>query len=145
MIQTFKLKKGEILFDEDKIIIKDDAKKQKRLTLLSSIMCTIYGTLSVLKYFKTGDQFLLWTGLLIGIGHFPILVFTLFRTSQSEISLNNVKSIKIRQRLGNKFLDIKLKTNLFRRVFRVDNAELLKYVETNFGTDRITVASRVDG
>ena len=35
MIQTFKLKKGEILFDEDKIIIKDDAKKQQRLTLLS--------------------------------------------------------------------------------------------------------------
>jgi hypothetical protein len=134
MIQTFKLKKGEISFDRDKIIISDDADKQKRQTLLTSSLWTFFGITSVLRYLKTGDPFLLWTGLLIGIGHFLIVVWTLFRTTQSEISLNDVKSIKTRQRLGNKFLDIKLKTNRLRRVFRVDNSELLRYVETNFRT-----------
>lgn len=34
MTQTFKLKKGEILFDQDKITIKDDAKKQKWIVSL---------------------------------------------------------------------------------------------------------------
>ncbi|HKM45282.1 MAG TPA: hypothetical protein VJY12_07475, partial [Dysgonamonadaceae bacterium] len=65
-MQTFKLIKGEISFDRDKIIIVDDAKKQKRLTLTSSIMWTIFWIFSVLRYLKTGDQFLLWTGLVIG-------------------------------------------------------------------------------
>ncbi len=37
MKQTFKLEKGEILFDEDKIIIKDDAKRQK--WSISLIIC----------------------------------------------------------------------------------------------------------
>ena len=94
MIQTFKLKKGEILFDEDKIIIKDDAKKQKRLTLLSSSMWTIYGTLSVLRYFKTGDQFLLWTGLFIGIAHFVVFILNLCRTVKSEIPFDDIKSLR---------------------------------------------------
>ncbi|MBK5215129.1 MAG: hypothetical protein JJE55_15900 [Flavobacteriaceae bacterium] len=66
MKQTFKLKKGEILFDEDKIIITDDAKKQK--WMLSLIICfgTIYGIETFLKYFKTGDNFDFWYGIIIG-------------------------------------------------------------------------------
>jgi hypothetical protein len=81
MTQTFKLKKGEILFDRDKIIISDDAVKQKRQTLLTSSLWTFFGTISVLRYLKTGDKFLLWSGLLIGIGHFLIVVWTLSRTT----------------------------------------------------------------
>ena len=132
MIQTFKLKKGEILFDEDKIIIKDDAKKQKRLTLLSSSMWTIYGTLSVLRYFKTGDQFLLWTGLFIGIAHFVVFILNLCRTVKSEIPFDDIKSLKVKQRFSNEYLDIKLKNRRLRRVIRVDNSEELdKYIETN--------------
>ena len=116
------------------ISIVDDAKKQKRLTLTSSSMWTIFGIFSVLRYLKTGDQFLLWTGLVIGLGHFFIFVLTLSRTAQSEISLNDVKSVKARQRFNNKFLDIKLKNNRLRRVIRVDNSELIKYIETNYET-----------
>ena len=36
MTQTFTLKKGEILFEEDKIIISDNAKIHKYLTLFST-------------------------------------------------------------------------------------------------------------
>lgn len=133
-MQTFKLIKGEITFDSDKIIIMDDAKKQKRLRQTTSIMWTIFGIISVLRYLKTGDQFLLWTGLIIGIGHLIIVVFTLFQTAQSEISLTDIKSIKARQRSGNRFLDIKLKNNKLRRVIRVDNTDLVNYIETNFDT-----------
>ncbi|MFC3811113.1 hypothetical protein [Lacihabitans lacunae] len=133
-MQTFKLIKGEITFARDKIIIVDDAEKQKWLTLTSSSMWTIFGIFSVLRYLKTGDQFLLWTGLIIGLGHLFIFVLTLFRTVQSEISLNDVKSVTARQRFKNKFLDIKLKNNRLRRVIRVDNSELIKYIEINFKT-----------
>ena len=135
MKQTFKLKKGEILFDEDKIFIKDDAKKQRNLTLLSSSIWTIYGTLSVLRYFKTGDQFLLWTGLFIGIAHFVVFILNLRRTVKSEIPFDGIKSLKVKQRFSNEFLDIKLKNSRLRRVILADNeTELEEYIETNFRT-----------
>jgi hypothetical protein len=133
MKQTFKLKKGEILFDDSKIIIKDDAKKQRYTALLSSSMWIIYGTLSVLRYFKTGDQFLLWTGLLIGIGHFVLFILNLHRTAKSEIPIDGIKSLKVKQRFSNEFLDIKLKNSRLRRVALSDNeSELEEYIETNF-------------
>lgn len=135
MKQTFKLKKGEILFDEDKIFIKDDAKKQK--WMLSLIICfgTIYGIGTFLKYFKTGDNFNFWYGLIIGLVGILTLILWLLRSVRSEISLDEVKSMKVRQRNGNKFLDINLKNNRLRRVIRVDNeTELKAYIETNFRT-----------
>ena len=144
MKQTFKLKKGEIIFDDDKIIINDEAKKQKNMTLLSSGIWTIYGTLSVLRYFKTGDQFLLWTGLFIATAHFVIFLLNLRQTSKSEISFDDIKSLKVKQRFSNNYLDIRLTNNMLRRVIRVDNkTELEEYIEINFGTDRITVANKV--
>jgi hypothetical protein len=135
MKQTFKLKKGEILFEEDKIIINDDAKKQK--WMLSLIICfgTIYGIETFLKYFKTGDNFDFWYGLIIGLVGILTLIIWLLRSVRSEISLDEVKSMKVRQRNGNKFLDINLKNNRLRRVIRVDNeTELKEYIETNFRT-----------
>ncbi len=135
MKQIFKLKKGEILFDDDKIIIRDDAKKQRNLTLLSSSMWTIYGTLSVLRYFKTGDQFLLWTGLFIGIAHFVVFILNLRRTVKSEIPFDGIKSLKVKKRSSNEFLDIKLKNSRLRRVILADDeTELEEYIETNFRT-----------
>jgi len=135
MKQTFKLKKGEILFAEHKIFIKDDAKKQK--WILTAILClgTIYGFLTFLNYYKTGDKFDFWFGLLIGVLDILILTIWLLRSVRSEISLSEVKSMKLKQRFNNKFLDIRLNTNRLRRVIRVDNAsELEEYIETNLRT-----------
>jgi hypothetical protein len=132
MTQTFKLKKGEILFDDDKIFIKDDAKKQK--LMLSLIICfgTIYGIETFLKYFKTGNNFDFWYGLIIGLVGILTLILWLLRSVRSEIPLIEVKSIKLNQRFNNKFLDIRLKNNRLRRVIRVDNLEELdKFIEMN--------------
>lgn len=135
MNQSFKLEKGELSFGEEKIIISDDAKKQIRILLLLSVTWTLYGIFSVLRYFKTGDQFLLWTGLFIIIGHFVVLVLTLFRTSKSEIKKSEIKSLEIKRRFGNTFLDINLYGKKFRRVIRIDNAEeLKKHIETYLET-----------
>jgi hypothetical protein len=132
MAQTFKIKEGEISFETDKVKISDKSTKQSRFQLFSSGMWTIYGTLSVLRYLKTGDQFLLWTGLLIGIAHFVIFILILFRSTQSDILLGDIKSIKVKQRFSNKFLDIRLKNNRLRRVNGVENSEELDdYIKSN--------------
>ena len=116
MEQNYKIKNGEITFDEKRIVISDNAKRDIRILLFSSGIWVFYGSMSVLRYLKTSDQFLLWSGLLIGIAHFVILILTLRRTSKSQIENGEVQSIVLKQRLGNAFLDIKLKNGKLRRV-----------------------------
>ena len=135
MTQIFRLKKGEILFEKEKIIISDNVKKQNGITLFTSFLWIIFGTASVLRYMKTGDEFLLWSGSLIGISHLLIFVFTLLRSVKSEIYFNEVKSIKVKQRFNNIFLDIRLKNNRLRRINQIDNSEELEdYIEKYLGS-----------
>jgi hypothetical protein len=132
MIQIFKIKNGEISFKTNKVCISDDSKKHNLINLFILGIWAIYGTTSVLRYFKTGDQFLLWTGLFIGISNFVIFILRLFRSDQNEILFNDIKSIKVKQRFGIRFLDIRLKNNRLRRVIGVDNSQELKdYIESN--------------
>lgn len=116
MEQNYKIKNGEITFDETRIVISDNARRDIRILLFSSGIWVFYGSMSVLRYLKTSDQFLLWSGLLIGIAHFVILILTLRRTSKSQLENGEVHSIVLKQRLGNAFLDIKLKNGKLRRV-----------------------------
>lgn len=137
MKQAFKLKNGELVFDSEKIIITDNAKKQRRFQLLASVVWIFYGTISVVRYFKTGDQFLLWSGVFIGLAHFIILLVILFRrTNKNEIMKDEIISIKINQRFGNKFVDFKLAGNKIRRICQADGMEdeLKEYVETYMNT-----------
>ncbi len=137
MIQTFKIKNGEIHFETDKVRILDNSKKQNLLQLLSSGIWTIYGILSVLRYLKTGDQFLLWTGLFIGIAHFVIFILNLIRSNQSEILFDDIKSIKVKRIFSNEFLDIKLKNNRLRRVSGIENSmKLEEYIKSNIESVR---------
>jgi hypothetical protein len=130
-IEKFKIEKGEISFETDKIRILDNSKKQNLLQLLSSGIWTIYAILSVLRYLKTGDQFLLWTGLFIGMANFVIFIQNLIRSNQSEILFDNIKSIKVKRKFGNKYLDIKLKNNRLRRVSGIeDSIKLEEYIKS---------------
>lgn len=104
---------------EDKIRIQDNAKREYIIRMISSALWTFYGTISVLRYLKTGDEFLLWTGLLIGIGHLVVFVLSLFRTTKSEVHLNEVEQVTFKSRFGNKFMDLKLRNGLKRRVIRI--------------------------
>jgi len=131
--QLFKFNKGEITFEQDKILIADDAGRQLRRTRITSGIWAFYGTLSVLRFIKTGDQFLLWSGLIIGLGHLAILFTTLFRSEQNEIYVTDVHTITLKKRFGNSFLDIRLKSNRIRRVLQVEETEdLKKYIQEHF-------------
>jgi len=102
-------------------------------TLFTSGMWTIYGTLVVFRCLRTGDDFQLWFGLFIGLTHLLIFTVMLFRSVNGEIDLNEVKSIKVKQRFANEFLDIKLRNNRIRRVSQIDNTEgLEQYIDSNF-------------
>ena len=134
----FNITNGSIEFSKDKITIIDKAKKNNILQLLGAILWVIYGTISVLRYLKTGDQFLLWTGLFIGLGHLFILIKLLGRTSKSEISRKDISSIELKKRYNNKFLDIKLQNGKLRRVSQITDYsdELKDYLEKEFRPEK---------
>ncbi len=128
--QTFKTKGCEITFQDEKIVITDGAKKRFYTTLFTSGLWVFYGVLSVLRYFQKGDEFLLWTGLFIALGHLVVLIINLFRSYRSEFYWHEVNDIELRNRFGNYFLDIKLDGNKIRRVSNIDvfKEELQMYI-----------------
>jgi len=96
-------------------------------------MWIIYGSVAILKYSKTGDEFMLWSGILIGSVHLLIIIKTLLRTVKSDIWLNEVKTIKVKHRFNNRFLDIRLNNNRLRQVIQFDNAEEIEdYIGKHF-------------
>src|SRR5665647_527929 len=133
MKQTFRLKKGQISFDEDRIFISDNAKRQKYLVLTSSVIWMLFGFINVSKFEQSGDDFFYSFWLVLIVINFLLFVFTLLRSSKTSISLADVKSIKVKQRFSNSILDIKLKNNQLRRVLQIEEVEELKeYIDKRF-------------
>lgn len=121
--KAFRLKNGELVLDAEKIVIKDDVSKLRGQRLFSSGMWVLYGVFSVLRFQKTSDQFLLWTGLFIGIGHFILLVWALLQSTRSELAWSEIKSVKVARPFRNKYLSIRLRNGRARIVHPIAGTE----------------------
>ena len=131
MKNTFELKKGSLVFEDDKIIVTDNASYQKRMRLISSGLLVVLGIFNLTKYFKIQDTQILLTGLLVIICGLFLIVSALRMSVQSEIYLKDVKSLKVRRVFFREFLYIKLTNNRTRQVAEIFNTDRLReYVET---------------
>jgi hypothetical protein len=126
MTRTFELKRGTIVFEEDKIIIRDKSKSQRNLWLYLSLAGALIGVLFILGYLKSGYDLLLWIGLFYTIADIVIFLAILLGPLQSEIEMKDVKSLKLKEKYGNYFLEIKQKNNKIRRVNRIENPVYLQ-------------------
>jgi len=131
MNNTFELKKGKIVFDEDKILITDNIRYLKRSRLLSSGILILFGLYNLMNFVKHNDIHAQWSGLLVGIAGLIFLVIALLINAQSEIYLKDVKSMKVKRIFFKEYLFIKLANNRTRRVAGIYNAERLEeYIKT---------------
>ena len=136
MTQTFSLKKGEIQFVEDKIIISDKAKIQKYISLFTTGLWIL---VAIKKGFKPGhstdeslDSIFF---IILGTLNFLIFVVTLIRSTKSIILSDEVKSIKVKKRFSNFYLDIRLKNNRLRRVIQIEETqEFEEYIEKYYNS-----------
>lgn len=119
MIKTLKLERGEISLEENKIVINDKAKRDNFSLLLLGSVGIVFGFTSIGSYLKTNDEFLLWSGLFIGVANLVILIFTVFRSNKSKIRLEEIVEVNFRDRFGRKFIDLKLKNRRIRRVINI--------------------------
>jgi len=134
MTRKFKLKKGELVFYRDKIVIKDDSKKRHTkisYIVFSVMICGFYMFFN--SFEKGGYSVMIY--LIICIISFLILIWLMLRSVKSEISLSEVKALKVKHGFDGKILDIKIANNMVRRVTGIENTEeLINYIETNIGT-----------
>lgn len=134
MKQTFRLKKGEILFENDKIIISDKAKILRYMSLFTSGIWTLIILKYILKLGHSNADSLDSFWIFLGVLNLLLLVANLLRSSKSIILVDEVKSLRVKQRLNNKFLDIKLNDHRLRRVSQIEDIEELEeYIKTYYG------------
>jgi hypothetical protein len=126
MARTFKLKKGEVLFEDDKIIISDKAKLQRYMSLFTSGIWLLIGIKYILKSGQSNADSLDYFWIFLGVINLLLFVANLLRSSKSIILVDEVKSLQVKQRLNNIFLDIKLNDHRLRRVSQIEDMEELK-------------------
>jgi hypothetical protein len=131
MTNTFELKKGKLVFEDDKIVITDDAKNRKRMRLISAGLLFCLGVFNFVNYFKTNDDHILWNAIIVGTLAIILIVTALLVNVQSEINLSEVTSMKIRRFLNKEFLIIKIANKGTRQVVGMYNSERLEeYIKT---------------
>jgi len=131
MNNTFELKKGKIVFEEDKIIIADDAKTLKRMRLFPLSIFLLFALYNLIDFIKQNDMHSLRSTLLFGVASLILIVSALLMNAQSEIFLKDVKSMKVRRIFFKEYLVIKLANNRTRQVAGIYNAERLEeYIQT---------------
>ena len=131
MDNTFELKRGKLVFEQDKIVITDDAKRQKRARILSALFLLVMGAYEIYRFTqKSEDQFLRSGLMVIGVG-LILIVLALLVNVQNEIDLKEVKSLTVKRIFFKELLLIKLKNNRTRQVAGIYNAERLEtYIQT---------------
>jgi hypothetical protein len=131
MNNTFELKQGKLVFQQDKIIISDNASYEKRYRLVSTSVLLLAGLYILISSVTKGQTFNLMLGFWFVAAGLINLAFEYFKTVQNEISYKDVKSIKLNRIYFRDVLFIRLQNNKTRRVNGIYNAERLKeYIET---------------
>ena len=131
MIQTFRLKKGQISFEKGQIHISDKAKFDKYSRLLTNLFLLVFGIINIRKFYREGDNFYYFFWIILVLVILLILAVTLLRSTKSLILFDDIKSIKVNRRFDT--LDIRLKNNRLRRVTQIeDSVKLKEYIEIHY-------------
>ena len=139
MKQTFSLKNGEIIFENDKILISDKARLQKYFLLALFGLWTLKAIKDILEMTQSVKNSIdiYWEIFAVSIG-LILFVTTLFRSTKNSIELHDIKSIKLKKRLNNYVLKIRLKDNRFRFVGEIEEPDEINEFITKYIDNEIT-------
>ena len=126
MQKKFNIHKGEISFLENGLEINDQGRRSKRIYIIMGVCWIVYGILSLLRYQKTGDQFLLWSGIIIICLWIIGIAVKYFTQTDQQISYNDIEKVVIKKELLDTILiaDIVMKDSKKRSVILDYNGEL---------------------
>jgi hypothetical protein len=117
------LQKGSVQLTDDRIIISDKEKRLLNGRRFSSIIWIIYAVFAFMRYAQSGEEFLFWSGVIIGPAHLLVLIMLMLRSSSSEVFLSEIQAVSFKKRMGKQFLNIKLRNGRNRRISNIDPCE----------------------
>ncbi|MGY6522350.1 MAG: hypothetical protein ACXIUD_11505 [Mongoliitalea sp.] len=113
-MRTFYTEHGKIVFESDRILIEDNAKKEKISQMFIGFTGFLVGISQIYSSFQGEGWF--WFGVGICIINGGLIIAYFFRSIAPEIPFSQIKSIKVKNRLGIYHLDIKLQNMKSRHV-----------------------------
>lgn len=113
-MRTFYTEHGKIVFDSNRILIEDNAKKEKYTQIFLGSMGFLLGLSMIYKSFTEG--FISELGLVLCFLHASMIILYLIRDFSNDIPFSKIQSIRVKNRLGNVYLKIKLTNNRARYV-----------------------------
>ena len=138
MQKKFNIHKGEISFLENGLEINDHGRRSKRIYIIMGVCWIVYGILSLLRYNKTGDPFLLWSGIIIISLWIIGIIVKYFKQTDQQIRFDDIEKVIIKKDLLETVLsaDIVMKNSKKRSVILDYNGELNfnKYALNDFNT-----------
>ena len=126
MKKKFNIHKCEISFLENGLEINDHGRRSKRIYIIMGVGWIAFGILSLLRYHKTGDPFLLWSGIIIISLWIIAIIVKYFKHTDQRISYDDIEKVVIKKELLETILiaDIILKDSKIRSVILDYNLEL---------------------
>jgi len=126
MHKKFNIHKGEISFLENGLEINDHGRRSKRIYIIMGVCWIVYGILSLLRYYKTGDPFLLWSGMIIISLWIIGIIVKYFKKTDQQILFDDIEKVIIKKDLLETILkaDIIMKNSKKRSVILDYNGEL---------------------
>lgn len=134
MTQELNIRKGKLTLGSEFVTI-DDKNDQRsyRYLMYTAPIWVLFGVLGI---YNEGGIFSFFTSVYIFIIVIhTILFFVYLRMSkESHIAVDDIASMKLRNRLGNRFVDIKFYNGKLRRVVGVKAvvSEIQTYIDANF-------------
>jgi len=126
MKKKFTIHNGEISFLDNGLEINDHSMKSKWIYIILGFCWILYGILSLLRYTKTGDNFLLWSGIIIISLWIIGIVIKYFKQTDKQILFNDIDKVIIKKDVMDTILkaDIIFKNSKRRSVILDYNGEL---------------------
>ena len=126
MQKKFNIHKGEISFLENGLEINDQGRRSKRIYIIMGVCWIVYGILSLLRYHKTGDPFLLWSGIILIILWVIGVSVKYLKVTDKQILFDDIEKVIIKKDLIDTILkaDIVMKNSKKRSVILDYNGEL---------------------
>ena len=87
----------KLIFFDNYLEISDVSKWTKRFNIINPIIWTIYSLICILRYLRTGDFFLLWSGVILLAGFTIVVVYRLRQNFDSRILFVNIDKVVIKR------------------------------------------------
>ena len=127
------MKDGDFTLNDEFITINDRSRRDYWLGLLFGVASLLHGIVGGFKWLRDGEMMFIVVYGFLCLVMVPFLIMVLRTSTASRIMWDDVKNVKIRERLGKVMVTLRLKNGMRRRLQLLPGhaSELRSFVAAN--------------